>query len=62
MVHQERRALKSGLATEGLKPFLTIYSTFMQRAYDMLIHDIALQRGARSNVLTMRKRGPMAQL
>src|SRR6202140_4036875 len=33
----------SGLATEGFKPFLAIYSTFMQRAYDMLIHDIALQ-------------------
>ena len=33
-----------GLATQGLKPFLTIYSTFMQRAYDMIIHDIALQR------------------
>ena len=32
-----------GLATQGLKPFLTIYSTFMQRAYDMIIHDIALQ-------------------
>jgi 1-deoxy-D-xylulose-5-phosphate synthase len=34
----------SGLATQGLKPFLTIYSTFMQRAYDMIIHDIALQK------------------
>jgi 1-deoxy-D-xylulose-5-phosphate synthase len=33
-----------GLATQGLKPFLTIYSTFMQRAYDMIIHDIALQK------------------
>src|ERR1700693_732554 len=32
-----------GLATQGLQPFLTIYSTFMQRAYDMIIHDIALQ-------------------
>ena len=32
-----------GMATQGLKPFLTIYSTFMQRAYDMIIHDIALQ-------------------
>lgn len=32
-----------GLATQGFKPFLTIYSTFMQRAYDMIIHDIALQ-------------------
>ncbi|MFV0337094.1 MAG: 1-deoxy-D-xylulose-5-phosphate synthase [Chthoniobacterales bacterium] len=32
-----------GLAVRGMKPFLTIYSTFMQRAFDMLIHDIALQ-------------------
>jgi 1-deoxy-D-xylulose-5-phosphate synthase len=31
------------LATEKFRPFLAIYSTFMQRAYDMLIHDIALQ-------------------
>ncbi len=33
-----------GLATQGLTPFLTIYSTFFQRAYDMAIHDIAIQR------------------
>jgi 1-deoxy-D-xylulose-5-phosphate synthase len=33
----------SGLATQGFKPFLAIYSTFMQRAYDMVVHDIALQ-------------------
>ena len=33
----------SGMATRGMKPFLAIYSTFMQRAYDMIIHDIALQ-------------------
>lgn len=32
-----------GLATQGFKPFLSIYSTFMQRAYDMIIHDMALQ-------------------
>jgi len=32
-----------GLATKGMKPFLAIYSTFMQRAYDMVLHDIALQ-------------------
>src|SRR5213595_1811669 len=32
-----------GLATQGLTPFLTIYSTFFQRAYDMAIHDIAIQ-------------------
>ncbi len=33
-----------GLATQGLKPFLAIYSTFFQRAYDMAIHDIAIQK------------------
>lgn len=33
----------AGLATGGQKPYLTIYSTFLQRAYDALIHDIALQ-------------------
>jgi 1-deoxy-D-xylulose-5-phosphate synthase len=32
-----------GLAVRGMKPFLAIYSTFMQRAYDMIIHDMALQ-------------------
>lgn len=33
----------AGLATQGIKPFVSIYSTFLQRAYDQLIHDIALQ-------------------
>ncbi len=43
-IAEEHAALFAcGLATQGCKPFLTIYSTFMQRAYDMLIHDIALQ-------------------
>jgi len=32
-----------GLAVQGMKPFVAIYSTFMQRAYDMIIHDMALQ-------------------
>ena len=32
-----------GLAARGMKPFLAVYSTFMQRAYDMIIHDMALQ-------------------
>jgi len=32
-----------GLAVRGMKPFLAIYSTFMQRSYDMIIHDLALQ-------------------
>src|SRR5207248_8903229 len=34
----------AGLATEGLKPFVTIYSTFLQRAYDQVVHDVAIQR------------------
>ena len=34
----------AGLAKEGLVPFCNIYSSFMQRAYDMVIHDVALQR------------------
>jgi 1-deoxy-D-xylulose-5-phosphate synthase len=43
-IAEEHAALfAAGLATEGLRPFLAIYSTFMQRAYDMIIHDIALQ-------------------
>ena len=33
----------AGLATEGLKPVVAIYSTFLQRGYDQLIHDVALQ-------------------
>ncbi len=32
-----------GMATKGFKPFCAIYSTFLQRAYDMIIHDVALQ-------------------
>lgn len=43
-IAEEHAALFAcGLATQGLRPFLTIYSTFMQRAYDMIIHDIAIQ-------------------
>ena len=33
----------AGMATRGMKPFVAIYSTFMQRAFDMIVHDIALQ-------------------
>ncbi len=33
----------AGLAAEGLKPFCAIYSTFLQRAYDQLVHDVAIQ-------------------
>ena len=34
----------AGLATEGFKPFCAIYSTFLQRAYDQIVHDVAIQR------------------
>ena len=33
----------AGLATEGYKPFAAIYSTFLQRAYDQVVHDVAIQ-------------------
>ncbi|MBN9594366.1 MAG: 1-deoxy-D-xylulose-5-phosphate synthase [Afipia sp.] len=33
----------AGLASEGLKPFVAIYSTFLQRAYDQVVHDVAIQ-------------------
>ena len=33
----------AGLACEGMKPVVAIYSTFLQRAYDQLIHDVAIQ-------------------
>jgi 1-deoxy-D-xylulose-5-phosphate synthase len=33
----------AGLATEGIKPFVAIYSTFLQRAYDQVVHDVAIQ-------------------
>ncbi|MGJ8673282.1 1-deoxy-D-xylulose-5-phosphate synthase [Rubritalea sp.] len=43
-IAEEHAALFAcGQACEGFRPFLTIYSTFMQRAYDMIIHDMALQ-------------------
>ena len=43
-IAEEHAALFAcGLAVQGLAPFLAIYSTFMQRAYDMIIHDMALQ-------------------
>ncbi len=34
----------AGLATEGYKPFVAIYSTFLQRAYDQVVHDVAIQQ------------------
>jgi 1-deoxy-D-xylulose-5-phosphate synthase (EC 2.2.1.7) len=35
--------LAAGLATSGIKPYFVVYSTFLQRAYDQILHDVALQ-------------------
>jgi 1-deoxy-D-xylulose-5-phosphate synthase len=44
IAEQHAVTFAGGLATEGFKPFATIYSTFLQRAYDQIVHDIAIQR------------------
>ncbi|MBL8336816.1 MAG: 1-deoxy-D-xylulose-5-phosphate synthase [Rhodoferax sp.] len=44
IAEQHAVTFAAGLACEGLKPVVAIYSTFMQRAYDQLIHDVALQK------------------
>jgi len=44
IAEQHAVTLAAGMACEGLKPVVAIYSTFLQRAYDQLIHDVALQR------------------
>jgi 1-deoxy-D-xylulose-5-phosphate synthase len=43
IAEQHAVTFAGGLATEGLKPFAAIYSTFLQRAYDQVVHDIAIQ-------------------
>ncbi len=43
IAEQHAVTLAAGMATEGLIPFCNIYSTFLQRAYDQIIHDVALQ-------------------
>lgn len=43
IAEQHAVTLAAGMATEGLVPFCNIYSTFLQRAYDQVIHDVALQ-------------------
>lgn len=44
IAEQHAVTLAAGMATQGLIPFCTIYSTFLQRGYDQLIHDVALQK------------------
>jgi 1-deoxy-D-xylulose-5-phosphate synthase len=43
IAEQHAVTLCAGLAAEGMKPFCSVYSTFLQRGYDQLIHDVALQ-------------------
>ncbi len=44
IAEQHAVTLAAGLASEGLKPVVAIYSTFLQRAYDQIIHDVCLQK------------------
>ena len=44
IAEQHAVTLAAGMATQGMIPFCTIYSTFLQRAYDQVIHDVALQK------------------
>lgn len=43
IAEQHAVTMGAGMACEGLKPFVAIYSTFMQRGYDQVVHDVALQ-------------------
>ncbi len=44
IAEQHAVTFAAGLATEGFKPFATLYSTFLQRAYDQVVHDVAIQK------------------
>jgi len=44
IAEQHAVTFAAGLATQGFKPFAAIYSTFLQRAYDQVVHDVAIQR------------------
>ncbi|ODC29416.1 1-deoxy-D-xylulose-5-phosphate synthase [Listeria monocytogenes] len=44
IAEQHATTMAAGLATQGMKPFLAIYSTFLQRAYDQLVHDVCRQK------------------
>ena len=44
LAEQHAVTFSAGLAAEGMKPFAAIYSTFLQRAYDQVVHDVAIQK------------------
>ena len=57
IAEQHAVTMSAGMAKEGLIPFCNIYSTFMQRAYDQVVHDVALQK---LNVVFCLDRGGLA--
>ena len=44
IAEQHAVTMAAGMATEGFKPYVAIYSTFLQRAYDQIVHDVAIQK------------------
>jgi len=44
IAEQHAVTMSAGLSTEGYKPFVAIYSTFLQRAYDQIVHDVSIQK------------------
>jgi len=44
IAEQHAVTMAAGMATEGYKPYVAIYSTFLQRAYDQIVHDVAIQK------------------
>ncbi len=44
IAEQHAVTMAAGIATEGFKPYVAIYSTFLQRAYDQIVHDVAIQK------------------
>ena len=51
IAEQHAVTFAAGMATEGFKPFVAIYSTFLQRAYDQVVHDVAIQGDRKSTRL-----------
>ena len=44
IAEQHAVTMAAGMASSGLKPVFAVYSTFLQRAYDQILHDVALQK------------------
>ena len=57
IAEQHAVTFAAGLATQGFTPFCAIYSTFLQRSYDQVIHDVALQKLLLENIIIVAKGG-----